>query len=48
MKLKIAARIKAKIKLALQVSSGPGKPYSSLLIENRLCDDRSKLTIMDN
>jgi hypothetical protein len=47
MKLQTATRKRAKIKMALQGPSGSGKTYSSLLIANGLCDDRSKVATMD-
>lgn len=48
MKLRISERKKAKIKIALQGSSGSGKTYSSLLIAKGLTDgDFDKVAIID-
>lgn len=47
MKLQTATRKRAKIKMALQGPSGSGKTYSSLLIANGLCDDWSKVAVVD-
>jgi len=48
MKLRISERRKAKIKIALQGSSGSGKTYSSLLIAKGLTDgDFDKVAIID-
>jgi len=48
MKLQTATRKRAKIKMALQGPSGSGKTYSSLLIANGLCDDWSKVAVVDS
>jgi hypothetical protein len=47
MKLKTATRKRAKIKMALQGPSGSGKTYSSLLIAHGLCDDWSRVAVVD-
>lgn len=47
MQLQTAQRKRAKIKMALQGPSGSGKTYSSLLIANGLCNDWSKVAIID-
>jgi len=47
MKLQTAARKRAKIKMALQGPSGSGKTYSSLLIANGLCNDWSRVAVVD-
>jgi len=47
MKLQTAARRRAKIKMALQGPSGSGKTFSSLLIANGLCQDWSKIAVID-
>ena len=48
MKLQIAQRKRAKIKMALQGPSGSGKTYSSLLIAFGLCNDWSKIAVIDS
>jgi len=48
MKLQTAQRKRAKIKMGLQGPSGSGKTYSSLLIANGLCDDWSKVAVVDS
>jgi len=47
MKLQTAARKRAKIKMALQGPSGSGKTYSSLLIAIGLCNDWSRVAVVD-
>lgn len=47
MKIKKAERKKAKIKMALQGSSGSGKTMSALLIAYGICNDWSKITVID-
>jgi hypothetical protein len=48
MKLEKASRKKAKIKMALQGPSGSGKTYSSLLVAYGLCNDWSKIAVVDS
>ena len=47
MQLITASRKNAKIKMALQGPSGAGKTFSSLLIAFGLCDDWSKIAVID-
>jgi len=47
MKLQKAQRKRAKIRLCLQGPSGSGKTYSSLLLGHGLCDDWSKIAVID-
>jgi hypothetical protein len=47
MQLQTAQRKRAKIKLGLQGPSGSGKTYSSLLIAYGLCNDWSKIAVID-
>ena len=47
MEIRKAERKKAKIKMAIQGSSGAGKTYSALLIAYGLCADWSKVVIID-
>lgn len=47
MQLQTAQRKNAKIKMALQGPSGSGKTYSSLLIAFGLCNDWSKIAVID-
>lgn len=47
MQLQQASRKKAKIKLGLSSVSGGGKTYSSILISKGLCNDLSKVAIID-
>jgi len=47
MKLQQANRKKAKIKMALQGSSGSGKTMSALLIAYGLCQDWNKIAVID-
>lgn len=47
MKLQIATRKRAKIKMALQGPSGSGKTFSSLQIAYGLCSDWSKIAVVD-
>jgi len=47
MKLTTAQRNQAVIKMALQGPSGSGKTYSSLLIASGLCNDWTKVAIID-
>jgi hypothetical protein len=47
MKLQVASRKRAKIKMALQAPSGAGKTYSSLLLAYGLCNDWSKIAVVD-
>jgi hypothetical protein len=48
MQLQKASRKKAKIKMGLQGPSGSGKTYSSLLIAYGLCNDWSKIAVIDS
>ena len=47
MKLNVASRKRAKIKLAFQGPSGSGKTYSALLLAFGLCGDWSKIAVID-
>jgi len=47
MQLQTAQRKRAKIKMALQGPSGSGKTYSALLIAFGLCEDFSKVAVID-
>jgi hypothetical protein len=47
MKLQSAQRKRAKIKIGLQGTSGSGKTYSSLLLAFGLCNDWSKIVVVD-
>ena len=47
MQLRKATRKKAKIRLGLSAVSGGGKTYSAILIAKGLCDDLSKVAIID-
>lgn len=47
MKLEIASRKRAKIKMALQGPSGSGKTYSALLLAYGLCSDWKKIAVVD-
>ncbi|HPN22924.1 MAG TPA: AAA family ATPase, partial [Tenuifilaceae bacterium] len=47
MEIRTAERRKAKIRLGLQGPSGSGKTYSSLLIAYGLCNDWSKIVVID-
>ena len=47
MQLQTAQRKNAKIKMALQGPSGAGKTYSALLIAFGLCNDWSKVAVID-
>lgn len=48
MEIRKAERKKAKIKMAIQGSSGAGKTYSSLLIAYGLCANWNKIVIIDS
>ena len=48
MQIQKASRKKAKIKMGLQGPSGSGKTYSSLLIAYGLCNDWSKIAVIDS
>ena len=48
MQLQKASRKKASIKMSLQGPSGSGKTYSSLLLAYGLCNDWSKIAIIDS
>lgn len=48
MQLQKASRKKAKIKMCLLGPSGSGKTYSSLLLAYGLCDDWSKIAVIDS
>ncbi len=48
MQLQKASRKKAKIKMCLNGPSGSGKTYSSLLIAHGLCNDWSKIAVIDS
>jgi len=47
MHLQKASRKKAKIKLCIQGPSGSGKTYSALLLAYGLCNDWSKIAVID-
>lgn len=47
MQLQTANRKKAKIKMALQGPSGAGKTYSALLVAYGLCNDWTKIAVVD-
>ena len=47
MEIRTAERRKAKIRLGLQGPSGSGKTYSALLIAYGLCNDWSKIVVID-
>lgn len=47
MQIQKASRKKAKIKLGLSAVSGGGKTYSALLIAFGLCEDWTKITVID-
>ena len=47
MELRPSTRREAKMKLALQGSSGSGKTYSSLLIAYGIVSDWSKIAVID-
>lgn len=47
MELKKAQRRQAKLRLCLQGPSGSGKTYSSLLVAQGLCQDWSKIVVVD-
>ncbi len=47
MQLQQASRKNAKIKMALQGASGSGKTYSALLLAFGLCNDWSKIAVID-
>ena len=48
MQLQKASRKKASIKMSLQGPSGSGKTYSSLLLAYGLCNDWSKIAVIDS
>lgn len=48
MQLQKASRKKASIKMSLQGPSGSGKTYSSLLLAYGLCNDWSKIVVIDS
>jgi len=48
MQLQTAERKRAKIKMALQGPSGSGKTYGALLIAYGLCNDWSKIAVIDS
>ena len=48
MQLQKASRKKAPIKMSLQGPSGSGKTYSSLLLAYGLCNDWSKIAVIDS
>ena len=48
MKLQKASRKKASIKMSLQGPSGSGKTYSSLLLAYGLCNDWTKIAVIDS
>ena len=48
MKLQTALRKRAKIKLGIQGPSGSGKTYSALLVAFGLCNDWSKIAVVDS
>ena len=47
MQLRKSNRSQAKIRIALQGASGSGKTYSSLLLAYGLCQDWSKIAVID-
>jgi hypothetical protein len=47
MKIRKSQRRKAKMKMALQGPSGSGKTYSSLVLAYGMCQDWSKITVID-
>jgi len=47
MNLQVASRKRVKIKMALQGPSGSGKTYSALLLAFGLCNDFSKICVID-
>src|SRR5471030_2377881 len=47
MQLQQASRKNAKIRMALQGPSGSGKTYSALLLAFGLCNDWSKIAVID-
>lgn len=47
MNLQVASRKRVKIKMALQGPSGAGKTYSSLLLAYGLCQDWTKIAVID-
>ncbi len=47
MQLRKSNRSQAKIRIALQGASGSGKTYSSLLLVHGLCQDWSKIAVID-
>jgi hypothetical protein len=47
MQLRKSNRSQAKIRIALQGASGSGKTYSSLLLAHGLCQDWSKIAVID-
>ena len=48
MQLRKATRKKAKIRLGLSAVSGGGKTYSALLVAHGICNDWSKVAIIDS
>lgn len=48
MQLRVSSKKQAKIKLALQGCAGSGKTYSALLLAYGLCNDWSKIAVIDS
>lgn len=48
MKLRKSSKKQAKIKLALQGCAGSGKTYSALLLAYGLCNDWTKIAVIDS
>jgi hypothetical protein len=48
MNLRVSSKKQAKIKLALQGCAGSGKTYSALLLAYGLCNDWSKIAVIDS
>ena len=46
--LRVSSKKQAKIKLALQGCAGSGKTYSALLLAYGLCNDWTKIAIIDS
>ena len=48
MQLRVSSKKQAKIKLALQGCAGSGKTYSALLLAHGLCNEWSKIAVIDS
>lgn len=46
-KANVASRVKKKLRILLSASSGSGKTYGSLLIAKGICNDWSKVYLID-